>query len=44
MYAIAIMNYQMQESLLLKCTNITRNKRIKIKVYFISESCKKTAA
>ncbi len=44
MYAIAIMNCQMQESLLLKCANITSKQRIKIKDYFIWESCKKVTA
>jgi hypothetical protein len=44
MYAIAIMKCQMQESLLLKCVNITLQERIKIKAYFIPESCKKKVA
>ena len=44
MYAIAIMKCQMQESLLLKCANITPRSLIKIKAYFIPESCKKFAA
>ena len=41
MYAIAIIKCQMQESLLLMSANITTKQRIKIKHYFIWESCKK---
>ena len=40
MYAIAIIKCQMQESLLLKCANITSKQRLKIKHYFIWKSCK----